>query len=188
RVIEPYLHPDDTPLDFELDLSGPGAGRHCEERTHYPWDQPIFGPDVYPSGQLTSFSGCKGWNAAPDDSFAPTQDCLAVSYRSDHFLELRHINAGFNCCPGEIAASVEISGNLISIVESEAEQGCRCDCLFDLDYRIQDLSPGVYRIHVAEPYARPEWGDAPLDFVFDLTAPVSDTLCAERTHHPWGLW
>lgn len=184
RIVEPYLHPDETPLDFRLDLSGPISGRHCEARNQYPWN---FGV-ASPSGWLVGYSGCKLWHEGELDSVTATQDCIAFTYGSDEVLALRHIKAGFNCCPGEITAAIEVTGNLISIEEREAEQGCRCECLFDLTYRIQGLAPGVYRVQVAEPYARPEWGDLRLDFIVDLTVPASDTLCVARTHHPWGFW
>ncbi|MEW5993968.1 MAG: dockerin type I repeat-containing protein [Candidatus Zixiibacteriota bacterium] len=38
RVIEPYRHPDDEPLEFLIELtSSPSSGSHCVRRSHYPW-------------------------------------------------------------------------------------------------------------------------------------------------------
>jgi len=183
RIVEPYLPLGDTPLDFVLDLSRPISGRRCEERTSHPWFYIDWPP---PMGRLTAFSGCKHWRETPDDSIAVTRDCLAFTYDRFDVLRLRHINAGFNCCPGEITASVQILGNVISILESEAAQECRCQCLYDLDFRIQGLYPGLYEIRVVEPYVHSEWGEARLGFLLDLTVPTSDTLCVERTRAPWG--
>jgi hypothetical protein len=141
-----------------------------------------------PAATLDGWWECSSFTAPGGDTLAfPSLDCVEYTYSADATLSLRHINAGFNCCPGDIAATIEVDGSLISIVESEAEQGCRCDCLFGLGYRIQDLSPGIYRIHVWEPCARPEWGDLPPDFVVDLTVPISDTLCVVRTCPRWDL-
>ncbi len=37
RVIEPYLHAGDEPIDFEMDLTGATNGTVCFSRSMYPW-------------------------------------------------------------------------------------------------------------------------------------------------------
>jgi hypothetical protein len=37
-IIEPYIHEDDEPLGFTVDLSSTPSGIHCVERHHYPWE------------------------------------------------------------------------------------------------------------------------------------------------------
>jgi hypothetical protein len=96
---------------------------------------------------------------------------------------LKHINAGFNCCPGDITAEIEFKGNLIIITESEQEQGCHCLCLFDLDYEVTNLSPGRYTIRVAEPYV--EENDQVLEFTLELFSATSGNYCLERNNYPW---
>ena len=36
-VHQEYLHGDDEPLDFTMDLQASPSGMHCVERDHYPW-------------------------------------------------------------------------------------------------------------------------------------------------------
>lgn len=38
NIIEPYIHEDDEPLGFTVDLSSTPSGIHCVERHHYPWE------------------------------------------------------------------------------------------------------------------------------------------------------
>ena len=61
---------------------------------------------------------------------------------------------------------------------------CDCLCLFDLDYEITNLPPGVYTIRVNEPYL---WeGAEVLEFTVDLSAVPSGSHCVYRDHYPWG--
>jgi hypothetical protein len=99
-------------------------------------------------------------------------------------LRIKHINAGFNCCPGEIDMKFDFQGDAIHVFESESEAGCFCQCLFDLDAWIVGLEPGVYRIVVHEPYVIE--GDEPLAFRIDLSQTASGIHCVERNHYPWG--
>jgi hypothetical protein len=143
----------------------------------------------HPVGDLMSYHGCKSFTqergAGGQVSLfhAQNQDCVEYQYYSNSVLELHHINAGFNCCPREITAVIDINDNIIVIEEREAEQGCFCLCLFDLNYKIEGLKPGKYTIKIIEPYTSDQ--DEKLEFVLDLFSATSGTHCVYRSHIPW---
>jgi len=143
------------------------------------------GPD--PFGRLIGRTNCKGSGgsvggtpAAP----ASSQECVEYDYDGRSLLRLKHINAGFNCCPGTVSADIEISGDTIRIKEKESSSLCDCSCLYDLRYEIIGLDRGTYRISVVGPY-QPE-GDPPLIVLLDLEHANSGSACVDRTRYPWG--
>jgi hypothetical protein len=144
---------------------------------------------LIPAGALLQSNGCKQFLANTSgslDDFAPGQndDCIEYQYNGTNTLVLKHINAGFNCCPGEITAEIDFNSSLITIAEREREQGCRCLCLFDLDYEVVNLVPGVYTLHIIEPYL--EGGDQVLEVTLELLSTTSGTFCLQRNYYPWG--
>lgn len=133
--------------------------------------------------EIQNISDCKsGYLARMTDGTPNDLDCIEYEYTVDGVLRLDHINAGFNCCP-EIHAQIGIDNNVITIRETEISAQCLCQCLFDLDYRVTGLVPGVYTIVVIEPYLNDI--DQRLEFEVDLTAAPSGTYCAHREHYPW---
>ncbi len=141
---------------------------------------------VDPTGVLLQYDGCKQFQGNSNMSqvlVASTNDCLQYQYDGQSTLTLKHVNAGFNCCPGEITAEIEFNRNLITITESEQEQGCRCLCLFDLDYKVINLSPGRYTIRVTEPYV--DEHDQVLECTLELFSATSGSYCLERNDYPW---
>ena len=131
-----------------------------------------------PTGQLTGYTGC----SSPQLT-GPADDCLEYEYFRDGSLHLRHVGAGFNCCPGEISATITISANEVVIAEAESESACRCLCLYTIEYEIKNLQRGRYEIRLLEPYVTDE--DDPLVCTIDLTASSSGRCCVERNHYPW---
>ena len=90
--------------------------------------------------------------------------------------------------PDEILADIGIQGNVITIQEDESLEpggGCDCLCLFDMDYRIDNLPPGEYVIRVYGMYLL---GAEILEFTVDLASSPSGTHCVYRDHYPWGIW
>jgi hypothetical protein len=138
-----------------------------------------------PVGTLLQFNGCKVFAASGQLSTASDaqNDCIEYQYNGTGRLMLRHVNAGFNCCPGIITATIVFNGNLVIITEAEQQQACRCDCLFDLDYEINNLSPGQYTIRIIEPYV--ETGDQLLEFNVNLSSATSGSFCLPRNYYPW---
>jgi hypothetical protein len=144
---------------------------------------------LIPAGVLLESNGCKQFlsNASgPLDEYAPGQhdDCIEYQYNGTNTLILRHISAGFNCCPGEITAEIDFNSSRITITEREQEQGCHCLCLFDLDYEVVNLAPGVYTLRIIEPYV--EGGDQVLELTLELLSATSGSHCLQRNYYPWG--
>ena len=138
-----------------------------------------------PIGLLIAESGCKQFNTQGEGSQTPSdRDCVQYQYDGNSVLSLKHVNAGFNCCPGTISADIEIVDHVITITEHESVQGCHCLCLFDLDYQFESLEPGEYQIEFIELYT--EAGDDPLVFTLDLSHAVTGEFCVKRTQYPWS--
>ena len=139
------------------------------------------------SGTLIHASSCKQSDTIPRFGKGSTSEsCVEFSFNPQtSTLHLRHINAGFNCCPGELSASITVDKGIITITEKEREAACRCNCLYDLEFVINNLSAGTYRIVVMEPYL-PAGADA-LDFMVELAKTPSGSHCVVRTGYPWGM-
>lgn len=144
---------------------------------------------LIPTGALLDATDCKQFLANTSgslDEFAPDQhdDCIEYQYNGTDTLTLMHINAGFNCDPGEITANIEINGNVITITEIESQQGADCLCLFDLDYEIINLPSGEYSVRIIEPYIHSN--DQLLEITLHLLSETSGNYCLQRTYYPWG--
>jgi hypothetical protein len=139
-----------------------------------------------PVGSLVQATGClltqEAHETAPPRGM---QDCIEFEYDTGGTLILRHRNAGFNCCPGTITADIEIFGHVIAITEHEEQYGCRCLCLYNLDYMVEHLQPGEYEILVKELYTVE--GDKPLSFTVNFLLSPSGSFCVDRNHYPWDV-
>lgn len=134
--------------------------------------------------ELVDFQGCKtSKQRGIVPGVKPNQDCVEYSYDSEGTLRLVHINAGFNCCPGVIKADITIENDTIAIVEKESDPNCRCLCLFDISYRIENLPPSEYTITISELYLNQD--DPPVEFSVDLSSRQSGRECFFRDHYPW---
>lgn len=137
------------------------------------------------SGQLTNHSDCKGSQITT--ASADTGDSSScMEYLFDpvgHKLIMRHINAGFNCCPDSLFCLISLRNDTIFVEEHEKIPGCHCDCLFDLDIEIAGILPKMYHVRIIEPYC----GDQEkLYFDIDLSAMQQGSFCVRRTGYPWG--
>jgi hypothetical protein len=172
-----------APLDFRVDLTHWPTGSFCVDRPQYPWGSA-------PSGTVVSQSGCKSHMAAAGvTSLTPDQSCVDIQYDGAGTLTMTHGNAGFNCCPENLSAQFSFDGSTITVTESETfgEYGpCLCMCLFDLEFRINNLPPGQYRIVFVEPNR--DDPDPALDFMVDLSQPTGTVHCVERHNYPWGIY
>ena len=145
----------------------------------------IFEPVV----TLVEYTGCKNLEKKTVENLsvpAKNNDCVEYQYDGSDILYLSHKNAGFNCCPGKIVFDIEVSGNTIIITEKETEALCYCLCLFDLEYEIRNIKPGVYNLIFIEPYINTggENGKV-LEFMIDLNSTDSGSYCVERENYPW---
>jgi hypothetical protein len=134
--------------------------------------------------KLVDISDCKeSPTGIPRVVASSSQDCVEWWYVGESSLHLRHVNAGFNCCP-VVDVDIRVEGETITVEEIELEGNCWCLCLFDVEYVIEDLSPGVYQLTFVEPY-RPQ-SDPVLQTTLDLEAASSGRFCVPRSQYPWG--
>ncbi len=144
-------------------------------------------PETTPFGILSTYEGCKTFATTSSSGSSPhgiNEECIEYEYDDEGLLVLTHINSGFNCCPEKITADIFVSGNMIYIEEKEKEQGCFCQCLFDVKYEFHDLVSGEYTIEVKGLYTKNT--DEELRFTLKLIGPCSGTFCVLRTHYPWN--
>jgi len=134
---------------------------------------------------LKDHTGCKNLKSASDSDVPNTQSCINWAYdNSTGVLSVKHINAGFNCCPDKLSCDVSLVGDTLVINEKEKSALCDCDCLFDLFIEVNHLEPQGYFIRIGEPYC----GDQQkLIFRVDLVNEPTGTFCAARNWYPWGM-
>ena len=135
-----------------------------------------------------TFLGYDGCKLVPDselDNLRQTRmrECLEYTYDGRGTLLLKHVNSGFNCCPGELTADVTVEVNRIRIVEREQEAGCHCLCLYDLDYRVENVLAGGYVVEFVCPYV--EAHEPVMEVMLNLLEPASGQICMDRDHYPW---
>ncbi|MHC1774200.1 MAG: hypothetical protein AB9834_02185 [Lentimicrobium sp.] len=137
-------------------------------------------------GQLVSQSGCKYYKSdAGISKVSDSLSCVEYTYEAAHNkLLLKHINAGFNCCPGNLSCDLTISNDTIFVQESEQHALCNCDCLYDLNIEVTGIENRLYQLQFIEPYI----GDQePLNFSIDLQDAATGSYCVSRIYYPWGF-
>lgn len=138
------------------------------------------------SGKLISATECKSFaisqNSQIDEDTPANLDCFEYSF-SNGILKIKHINSGFNCCPGKLSAEITKTGNSITISEKEENAQCHCNCLYDFEYEFYGLAPQIYHIKFIEPYKLPE--EPILEKDIDLSLNTQGKFCVERNHYPW---
>lgn len=138
------------------------------------------------TASVIDHSDCKGLKSGSGVEPVPdTLSCISYSYDSfSKTMSLTHINAGFNCCPGNLTCRADIAGDTLIIRENQAHAGCRCDCLYDLEISVERLESKRYTVKIVEPYC----GDQQkLIFEADLRNDTTGSFCALRKQYPWGM-
>jgi len=178
--IEPYLGEQEE-IDFTINLDINNSGSHCVTRTLYPW-----AIQTQISGKIESYSECKNKkNGYLQNEIPNNLSCIEYTYQpNSKTLSLKHINAGFNCCPENIFCTVSFNStnNSITIEEFEGAALCDCNCLYDLNIEISEIQAKQYQIIIIEPYIQDQQ-----KFEFDIFLNSNDTgsYCVPRTIYPW---
>jgi len=139
------------------------------------------------SGKVINQTDCKIFKSGNNNAdVADTLSCVDYTfYQAENKLLLKHINTGFNCCPGALTCKVSFIGDTIIIQEFEEQNACNCNCLFDLDIEINGLAAKKYHLKFIEPYC----GDQEkLFFEIDLQNQPDGTHCVFRDQYPWGIF
>ena len=141
-------------------------------------DSNTTGPDFSDAAGSTTYqSGCKSEAADAD----PNQECIELSYNDDRTLVLRHINSGLNCCPDHFNSEITIEDGRITVNEQGLGAGCKCECLFDLEYTLVNVPVDEYEIEF-------------IGFKSGMNISMSVNLntqtyvmhCVDRDEYPWG--
>jgi hypothetical protein len=143
-------------------------------------------PMAPPYGNLVNIIDCyeRGETRVP-----PEEDCIEYNYDGTSTLLIRHINAGFNCCPLDIYSYISIAGNQITIYEYETFDTagpCPCMCLYEIYYEINNLPPGEYTIEIRGQCIWPD--DDYLVYTTDLVSSPVGEYCLYRGYYPWEEW
>jgi hypothetical protein len=113
-----------------------------------------------------------------------SQSCIEYAFDKDAGkLILRHIHAGFNCCPESLWCTVTYRNDTIIVKEFEKNMGCKCNCLYDLDLEVEGIEPGKYQLQIIEPYIG---NQEPLGGLIDLYTLKQGCFCVIRSIYPWG--
>lgn len=91
------------------------------------------------SGQLVNNSTCKNEFKSTLNTTSTSDTLSCVEYTFDNTnnkLILKHINAGFNCCPDSLYVQTTLQSDTIIIQEYESNALCFCECLYDLDIEL----------------------------------------------------
>lgn len=130
---------------------------------------------------VVSNSGCKS-NIIRMDSISD-QSCIIYSYdESNRKLSLTHMNAAFNCCPGELSCEVTFNTDTIVFTENESKAECNCTCLYDLNIEVNNVAKGAYFLKFNELYVE---GMDEIEFAINLLELQEGTYCVTRTNYPW---
>jgi len=89
-----------------------------------------------------SVSGCKSRSATRTDSPFGEESVEYQNSEKVGYLRISHINALFNCEPGQILTDVSFQDGLFVVVEKEEQSMANCICPYDLAYDIGPLSDG----------------------------------------------
>lgn len=151
----------------------------CEEDTPAPV---TADPEI--TGSLVRAEGCKsGFTRGEAGS---NSSCVTFTYdAAKQRLQLKHVNAAFNCCPEKIHADIVVEEGIIRIVESETGPNCRCNCLYDLDMVVENVPARMFTVVVEEPL-RSE-SDPAIEFTMDLARETQGEHCVPRNSYPWGM-
>lgn len=138
------------------------------------------------SGKLTSHSDCNSFKSDTAINTADSLSCAEYSFdAATNKLYIKHINAGFNCCPDSLYCNVSVSNDTITIQEFERYDFCNCNCLYDLYIEIEGVASQEYQIVFIEPYIRAQ---EQLIFGVDLSTQQEGIYCVTRNVYPWGIY
>jgi hypothetical protein len=90
-----------------------------------------------------SVSACK---TKGENIKGPDPEYINVKTVSTYYLLFNHINSIFNCEPGVINVSIQISTNTITIIESSTKDNANCICAYDIEFKLGPLEYGTYSL------------------------------------------
>lgn len=143
-------------------------------------------PSPVQSVSSVSSSECKKYGLKGVFDHPSSEDCIQYKWINGDTLLIKHVNAGFNCCPQGFRAELKVSGDTLVISESENSSLCDCSCLFDLDYHLTGITKGTWWIRVNEQYVQQSDAKKIL-FRIELLKDTESEFCVTRTGYPWKI-
>ena len=135
-------------------------------------DSDTTGPDFRDTaGNTTGSSGC---GSSGSDNGHP-EECLEVNYQGNGTLTIQHTNACHFCDADTSSAVITIGEGEIIIDERPFGGMADCRCLFDIEYTIVNVPPGLYEIRLAGSAQ-----DPPLTIAINLDTQSSKEACVVR--------
>jgi hypothetical protein len=139
------------------------------------------------SGELISNTRCKSYTRS-GEAIDETPDTISRVYYSYDIetkkLTLKHINAGFNCCPDSLYCKIELIGDTIVVKEYQKAAGCRCLCVYDLNIVVKGALMKKYQVRFVERYVDDQ---EKLEFGIDLAKDTIGSYSVIRKDYPWGI-
>ena len=71
---------------------------------------------------------------------------ITIKTVDDYYLLDNHINSMFNCQPGQITITINVSDNVVSMDENESSSLANCICPYDLEFKLGPLKYGTYNL------------------------------------------
>ncbi len=135
---------------------------------------------------LIEVTGCKSNEKSGElISVADTLSCVKYEFiAADKFLRIKHINAAFNCCPGEITSEINFNKDTLIIKEKESESLCDCNCLYDLEFEAGEIPDNTFILKIVEEY---QTGEEELVFEININEDTNGEFCVTRKDYPWGI-
>jgi hypothetical protein len=139
------------------------------------------------TGKLVSHTSCKNGLKSISGSTLTSDSLSCINYSFDDSnkkLIIKHINAGFNCCPDSLYCKLSLSNDTVIIQEFEKSHNCKCNCLYDLEIEISGVDSKKYQVKLIEPYSGEQ---DKLNFGLDLGKDKNGTFCVIRKLYPWRI-
>lgn len=137
------------------------------------------------AGRIINRTDCKNSTGVFLLQVNSTDEALTFNYYPEQkILQLSHINAAFNCCPEKISASYKFSNDTIKIFEKEAKAACHCECLYDINYELRNITSGIYHIEIFGPITDGKYYSA-LVFDIDIINHRDSVFALYRGFYPW---
>jgi hypothetical protein len=97
-------------------------------------------------------SGCKkaGTARTKGGIFPEHPEYFEYKAIDDGYLSVSHVNAAFNCEPGELKIQATLEGHNIKILETEEQSFANCICPYDLYCEVGPLSDGDYTVIICK--------------------------------------
>jgi len=73
-------------------------------------------------------------------------DYITLKTVDDYYLLINHINAMFNCQPGQITIAISFSSNEITMDENESSSLADCICPYDIEFKLGPLQYDTYTL------------------------------------------